>query len=116
VSTFYKEGSFNRISVTEDPSIFLQGEKTLWGMEKEIISKHDFLIELLMMGLRTKEGVNLKNINEFFKIDIYKQLESVISKWDKKGFVIFDDNRLILNKKGRYFHTSFMIDVMESLD
>ena len=112
VSTFYNEGSFYRASVTDNPEIFLQGEKSLWGMETEVISKNDFLIELLMMGLRTKEGVNLQEIDNFFNIDIEKVLEPVISKWDKNGFITMESHNLALNNKGRYFHTSFMLDIM----
>ena len=113
VSTFYKDGLFYRFSVTDNPALFLQGEKSLWGMEQETISKHDFLIELLMMGLRTKDGVNLQEIDNFFNIDIKKVLEPVILKWKKKGFITLKNNTLALNKKGRYFHTPFMIDIMK---
>lgn len=116
VSTFYNKGLFCRFAVKSNPSIFLEGEKSLWGMEKEIISNHDFLIELLMMGFRTKDGINLKEINSFFNIDIKKLLEPVISKWDKKGFITLDEHKIALNKKGRLFHTSFMLDVMDAVD
>ncbi|MCL2705362.1 MAG: radical SAM family heme chaperone HemW [Spirochaetaceae bacterium] len=116
VSTYCSNGSFYRISVTDDPDIFIKGEKTSWGMEKEIIKNHDFLIELLMMGLRTKKGIDLKEIGSFFNIDLMKALEPVISKWDKKGFITLNDHVLALNKKGRYFHTSFMIDIMDFID
>ncbi|MCL2481126.1 MAG: radical SAM family heme chaperone HemW [Spirochaetaceae bacterium] len=114
VSTYYSNNSFCRISVTDDPDVFLKGEKSLWGMEKEIVNNHDFLIELLMMGLRTKNGISLEKTGSFFNIDLKKLLEPVILKWDKKGFITPND-QLSLNKKGRYFHTSFMIDVMESI-
>ena len=114
VSTYYRDGRFYRTSVKEDSDVFLQGESSLWGMEKEIISRHDFLIELLMMGFRTSIGVNLQEPGNFFDIDLKKVLEPVFFKWE--GFILVDGNRVALNKKGRYFHTSFMIDVMECIE
>jgi len=116
VSTYYSKGMFHRISVNDDPDVFLKGEKTLWGMEKEIISNRDFLIDLLMMGLRTKDGVNLKETGDFFNIDLKKSLEPVIVKWDTKGYITLSEHMLALNKNGIYFHTSFMIDIMECID
>ncbi|MCL2792376.1 MAG: radical SAM family heme chaperone HemW [Spirochaetaceae bacterium] len=116
VSTYYSNGQFYRISVTDDPAVFLQGKKSLWGMEKEAISNHDFLIELLMMGLRTKEGVCLEKISNFFNIDLEKVLEPVILEWDKKGFITPNGYGLALNSKGRYFHSSFMIDIMNCIE
>ena len=116
VSTYYSDGLFYRISVTDDPGLFLKAETHSWGMKKEVISNSDFLIELLMMGLRTKHGVDLEEISKFFDIDLKKLLEPVISKWDKKGFAALSNSRLSLNKKGRYFHSSFMIDIMECIE
>ncbi len=116
VSTIYEKELFYRISVTDNSSLFLEGEKSLWGMAKEKISKSDFVIELIMMGLRTKEGVNIAEIDSFFNIDLKKIVEPVISKWDKKGFINHESSNLALTSSGRYFHTSFMIDIMNSLE
>ncbi|MCL2294838.1 MAG: coproporphyrinogen III oxidase family protein [Spirochaetes bacterium] len=113
VSTFYSEGSFWRFSATDNPALFLEGEKSLWGMKKEIISNRDFLIELLMMGLRTKEGVNIREIGDFFNIDIEKTLKPLILEWKKKGLAALSGHKLALTQKGRYFHTTFLLAVLE---
>jgi oxygen-independent coproporphyrinogen-3 oxidase len=116
VSSVYNNSNFQRITTTANSKLFLQGRDSLWGMLTEEILKKELFIDIFMMGLRTNEGVNLFDIREFFGIDIEKILFPFINVWKNNGFLILDNHIMMLTNKGRYFHSSFMVDFMNAVD
>ena len=46
-----------RFTAPKNISAFLQGEKSFWGIETEVVEPADFLLECVMMGLRLAGGI-----------------------------------------------------------
>ncbi len=117
VSTVYDETKCGiRLTASSVPEIFLEGSDSQWGTKSEKLSRYDLLVETLMMGLRTSEGVDLEKNNEYFNLNIRELLLPVINVWKNKGYISSDNKNLALNRSGRFFHNSFMIDILRYLE
>ncbi len=116
VSTISENSSFVRIFNTEKIESYLEGENSSWNIRKERIDKTDYLIEYLMMGFRTAEGINITAAESVLGYNIYSIIPETVIKWDDKGFIDSLEGRLSLTRKGRLFHSSFIIDIMNELD
>ncbi|MDX9801982.1 MAG: hypothetical protein RBT69_11675, partial [Spirochaetia bacterium] len=117
VSTIYNDKKTGyRLTSSSVPENYLKGAENLWGMKEEKLSRFELFTEILMMGLRTSEGIDLEKNNKFFDINIRELLLPVINLWEKKGYISNNNKNLALNRKGRFFHNSFMIDILGFLD
>ncbi len=116
VSTVYENGYGLRYTNTSNPALFLKSIDNLWDLKKERIDKYDLLVEILMMAFRTEEGISVNDIDKSFAIDIGKILSSVTDKWYKNGFLEISGGRISLNRRGRFFHNSFMLDILSYFD
>ena len=116
VSTIIENNRPFRIFNTQDLSLFLEDAESRWNMKKEEISIKDFLIETLMMGFRTSEGIDTDLFSSSFSSDIYGIIPETIIKWINKGMLLKSDTNLTLTGRGRLFHSSFIIDIMNELE
>ena len=116
VSTLFQNNSPLRLYNTSDVSLYLEGEKNIWNIKKDLLDTTDFFIETLMMGFRTSDGIDLHNINNIFSSDIYSIIPETIIKWKRKGMLLETESALMLSDRGRLFHSSFIIDIMNELE
>ena len=116
VSTVIRNNKPFRFYNTVDIPLFLDGEKKMWNLEKEEVSADNYFIETMMMGFRTSGGINLENILKTFGADIYGIIPETIIKWTDKGMLQKTDTGLSLTGKGRLFHSSFILDIMDELE
>jgi len=117
VSTVYDENKCgSRLTASSVPENFLAGPDKQWGTKVEKLSSYDLLVETLMMGFRTSEGVDLEKNNDYFNLDIRELLLPVIEGWKNKGYISDDNKNLALSRSGRFFHNSFMIDILRYLE
>lgn len=116
VSTSFENNIPYRINNTSNISLFLEGKERDWNIKKEKIEKSDFFIETLMMGFRTADGIDKENINRIFGADIDGIIPETVLKWKNKGLLLKKTGSLALTEKGRLFHNSFLIDIMNELE
>ncbi|HPK62950.1 MAG TPA: hypothetical protein PK426_10935 [Spirochaetota bacterium] len=71
-----------------------------------------------MMGLRLVEGINIKNINDRFEIDLLKILENIIEKLVKSKLLILDNNsaRLKTTTAGMQTLNKILVDIFLHLE
>ncbi len=68
--------------------------------EETILSKDNILEEEIFLGLRLKKGINIKNINEKFKIDFIKNYGQIIKKYSRYNLLELNGDNLKLTEKG----------------
>ncbi|MFW6203084.1 MAG: radical SAM family heme chaperone HemW [Marinilabilia sp.] len=69
------------------------------GVRVENLSEKDFFNENLMLGLRTKEGVDMGKMAKDFP-EYWQQILPHLQKWKKKGFLSDQDGKLFSTVKG----------------
>lgn len=74
------------------------GNKPIKNEEK--ISKTELFEETVMLGLRTKYGINLKDINKDFGIDLYETKKAEINEFLKMGVIAINNDNLVLTDIG----------------
>jgi oxygen-independent coproporphyrinogen-3 oxidase len=67
---------------------------------EESISSNELFEETIMLGLRTKYGVNLKDIKEKFNIDLYETKKNELNSFLKMGVIEIKNDNLVLTDAG----------------
>ncbi len=82
---------------------------------RESVSPKERVEEIIMMGLRTRQGVDISLLTEFSEqADLKSLFERTLTKW--KGKVVLDDKTLRLNSSGMDWHSAVMVDMLLDLD
>lgn len=90
-----------RLSNPRDLESFLSGRKGLWGLESEAVSDESFLLETLMMGLRTSEGISTGLFSRRFGGGFDAFFPGRRERWIMDGLAYDDAQSLRLTEKGR---------------
>ena len=67
---------------------------------EEKITNNELFEETVMLGLRTRYGINLKELKERYNIDLYKTKKAEISSFLKMGAIVINDDNLVLTDIG----------------
>lgn len=67
---------------------------------EEKISNTELFEESIMLGLRTKYGVNLKDIKEKYNIDLYETKKDELASFFKMGVIEINNDNLVLTDTG----------------
>ena len=67
---------------------------------EEKISNTELFEESIMLGLRTKYGVNLKDIKEKYNIDLYETKKNELASFLKMGVIEINNDNLVLTDMG----------------
>ena len=90
----------DRFYYKDDITSFINNEQPIYD------GKGGDIEEYIMLGLRLKEGINLNRLDESTKTRIIKKAENL------KEFVIIDNNRLSLNRKGFLLSNSIIAQIL----
>lgn len=85
-----------RLKVTDDLQEYLK-DPTGSSFVEEILDKDDLIKEMFVLGLRLKDGVDLKEFKDLFDVDILDYYGERIDKFLDLGFIKKENNRLALN-------------------
>jgi oxygen-independent coproporphyrinogen-3 oxidase len=69
------------------------GERPIAGSED--LTREDLALEALMLGLRTVDGIDLREFRERYGIDLRKRNEPLIERLVREGLLRIEGNRLI---------------------
>lgn len=83
---------------------------------EEIISTDDCIKERIMMGFRTKKGIEQASFRARFSVDLTSLISNTIRKWDKKGLISLTDTNIALTKEGLLFLNRFLEDCFNELE
>lgn len=97
-SSYYKRYRYRNITDI-NKYIDLINKKEKCTIEKEYIDDDLYNIETVMLGLRLKEGVNMK---------FFKKKEHIIKKFTNEGLLQIKDNNVSLTQKGLFVSNSII--------
>jgi oxygen-independent coproporphyrinogen-3 oxidase len=66
---------------------YLEGARSLWGLEDERVGPREFLLETLMMGLRLRDGIEVQRFVKRFGAGIQELLPKTWRRWRSGGLV-----------------------------
>lgn len=81
----------------------------------ERIARNELLIEVLLMGLRLKEGIAKRAFYDRFGTDIAACIPKTIASWAKRRLLTNNAESLALTRKGLLFLNRFLSDAMDEL-
>lgn len=92
----------HRYGNTEDMNLYFEqiSNGRLAIEEKEFIGKDMEMAEYLILGLRLIEGINCKNFENKFNINIKEVYEKTINKFIKEGLLEENNGNIRLTQKG----------------
>ena len=62
--------------------------------------------------MRLKEGLDLKEYNQKFDIDLYKNNKNMLDKWIKERLLILENNHLSFTDQRFFISNTFFIDIL----
>lgn len=68
--------------------------------------------EALMLGLRLREGMNIRPFEERFQTSFHETYDQVISSLTEKNLITLTDNRIALSAKGLFLADSVILEFM----
>lgn len=108
---YYKGKRYNNYSQIE---VYIDkiksGSKPIENIEK--VTKVQEFEETIMLGLRTREGIDLDQIKKDFKIDLLKEKNDVINDLMADGLLNLVYNRLIVSSSGLAVLNKIILDLV----
>ncbi len=80
--------------------------------EHEILKKEDRMFEYLMMGFRTRQGVNEDLFFNRFNCSLEERLGSAFKMWEQKGLAEKQNGYFSLNEKGLLYLNAFLSEII----
>jgi oxygen-independent coproporphyrinogen-3 oxidase len=102
-----------RLSNPRGIDAFLGGEAQCWNVEVESVGCVDFLIETLMVGLRTSEGIQRGAFVRRFGGDFDSFFPGLWESWTKEGLASASADFLGLTERGRLLLNTLLASVRE---
>lgn len=85
------------------------------GLQKEVIAPADFAGELLMMGLRTDEGVSLSRVANLVGVEPSDLIPETLAAWGLEPDLM-DDHRIVLPPETRNLLNRFLLEAFREID
>ncbi len=104
-----------RLTNPRDLAAFAAGRDLLWGMQVESVSARDFLMENLMMGLRTDAGIERALFEHRFGAAFDTLFPGLPERWLAAGRLQRLDDRVALGADGRMLLDSLLLEAREAL-
>ena len=108
---YFKGVRYNNVEQIEDYiSLINLNSKPIENDEN--ISKIEEFEETVMLGLRTTYGINLTEIKEKFKIDLYKKKNNEINFFLSEGLININNDNLFVTEKGFPVLNKIILDLI----
>jgi len=109
--SFYKSIRYNNISSIEKYIEQLNSNKKPVELSEKL-SKQELFEESLMLGLRTKYGIDLDKIKEEFNIDLLKEKKETINTLLSQGLINLVYNKIIATDLGFTVLNKIILDLV----
>jgi oxygen-independent coproporphyrinogen-3 oxidase len=104
-----------RLTAPKDIAAFLQGEEHFWGLQAELISGRDFLLENVMMGLRLADGMSEETLRARFGRSFAEMFPGLWEGWTARGLAMPPDGSLRLTPDGLLLLDRLLGEVFETM-
>jgi oxygen-independent coproporphyrinogen-3 oxidase len=104
-----------RLTAPKDIGAFLRGEESFWGIETELISPTEFLLENVMMGLRLAGGIPEAMLQSRFGRGFAESFPGVWEGWVSRGLALPPDGSLKLSPDGLLLLDRLLGDIVARL-
>lgn len=102
---FWNYEKYNKyINMLNEGKLPIRGEEYI-NMDMEIA-------EFMIMGLRLTDGINIREFENRFKVDIYKKFGHVIEKYIKQGLLINENQNIKFTSKGLDLSNVVYVDLL----
>ncbi len=81
--------------------------------EKEILSETDRYNEMIMISLRTTDGISMERIEQKFGTNAKKELLKQSARFIESGIMLFEENHLRLTSDGLFLSDGIITDLMQ---
>ncbi|MTK51986.1 radical SAM family heme chaperone HemW [Paludibacter sp.] len=81
--------------------------------EKEVLSETDKYNELIMISLRTTDGISLERVEQEFGTNAKKELLKQSVRFIKSGIMLLEENHLRLSSEGLFLSDGIITDLMQ---
>ena len=78
------------------------------NLEELPLTPNQMLLELVMMGLRTTEGIPRHRLDALREAEDYAPLMNRIAMAQERGWVVFDESKLLSTQDGRWILDSLL--------
>lgn len=85
------------------------------GRRVERISRNELMSEVLLMGMRLREGIAKARFTARFGVKIASCIPKTIASWAARGLLIDEPERIALTREGILFLNRFLSDAMDEL-
>ncbi len=102
-----------RLSNPCDLGAFLAGEAEDWNVGVETIGDRDFMLETLMVGLRTSMGIDQSSFSRRFGGEFQEFYPGLWESWMDQGLAESSAESLRLTEKGRLFLNRLLAGIQE---
>lgn len=92
----------NRGANPSNNSLYLKSlSENIIPFKSENLTIEDSLNEYILTGLRTIWGIDFDMIQEKYQIHLKEEKKSILSQMNEEGWLLWEDNKLSLSKKGK---------------
>lgn len=77
------------------------------------LSRQDEMFEMIMMGLRLREGMSLALFFNKFRIDFKEKYACIIDKYEKLNMLVVEDGYIKTTLKGMNYLNTILVDFLE---
>lgn len=77
------------------------------------LSKQDEMFEMIMMGLRLREGLSLESFSHKFHIDFKEKYACIIDKYEKLNMLMIEDGYVKTTLQGMNYLNTILVDFLE---
>lgn len=77
------------------------------------LTKEDEMFEMLMMGLRTKDGVSQSHFKDIFGVDLWQQYADVLQREVKQGRLLVEGDMLTCTYKGMMLLNDVLVHFLD---
>lgn len=104
----------NVTTIEEYIKLISLGKKAI--LEEEYVTKQETFEETMMLGLRTRYGVDLKKIKETYGIDLREEKKSEIDEFKKNSLIVIEKDNLIVTSVGMPVLNKIILELVANIE
>lgn len=113
------DGAFTeaeRFTGIRDTARWLEAADRTAVYGREVLDRHTFLEEVLLMGFRLSDGIDRRQFSRRFGADICTFIGKTLGKWEREGLCRLLPERVQLTDKGLFFLNRFLVEAFLELE
>lgn len=108
------DGMSRQWNISDLPIYIKEVENGNIPFEREVLGTPEKYNDTVMLALRTREGINLQQLEDDFGTELHSYLLSQAEKYIGSGLLVCEDRRLRLSRQGLYVSDMVMAELMKA--